>query len=257
VRFERYVAIGDSSTEGLDDPDGRGGYRGWADRLAMRLAEGQGGLLYANFGVRGLRTREIRDRQLEWAVALRPDLATLFCGTNDLIGGRFDAAALANDVEHMQSTLIRGGATVLTFTLPDLTPIMPLARLLRARSAAMNAALRGASTRSGALLVDFARYPVATDARLWSEDRIHANSLGHARIADALADALGLSGADDEWKLPLPEPPQRGAFAALAAEWRWGTRHLLPWLWQSTLKGTARETRRGKREALEQLSGEP
>ena len=31
--FRRYVAIGDSSTEGLDDPDGRGGYRGWANRL--------------------------------------------------------------------------------------------------------------------------------------------------------------------------------------------------------------------------------
>ena len=32
--FSRYVAIGDSTTEGLDDPDGAGGYRGWADRLA-------------------------------------------------------------------------------------------------------------------------------------------------------------------------------------------------------------------------------
>ena len=40
-RFERYVALGDSSTEGLDDPDGRGGYRGWADRLAERIAGGQ------------------------------------------------------------------------------------------------------------------------------------------------------------------------------------------------------------------------
>jgi hypothetical protein len=26
--FRRYVAIGDSSTEGLEDPDGLGGYRG-------------------------------------------------------------------------------------------------------------------------------------------------------------------------------------------------------------------------------------
>ena len=30
----RYVAIVDSSTEGLDDPDGAGGWRGWSDRLA-------------------------------------------------------------------------------------------------------------------------------------------------------------------------------------------------------------------------------
>ena len=59
-RFERYVALGDSSTEGLDDPDGRGGYRGWADRLAERIAAHQGGLAYANLGVRGRCAREVR-----------------------------------------------------------------------------------------------------------------------------------------------------------------------------------------------------
>ena len=41
-RFERYVAIGDSSTEGVDDPDGCGGFRGWADRLAERIALSEG-----------------------------------------------------------------------------------------------------------------------------------------------------------------------------------------------------------------------
>lgn len=60
-RFKRYVAIGDSSTEGLQDPDGAGGCRGWANRLAERVAEVQGGLLYANLGVRGKRSREIRE----------------------------------------------------------------------------------------------------------------------------------------------------------------------------------------------------
>jgi lysophospholipase L1-like esterase len=44
-RFERYVAIGDSTSEGLDegldDPYGAGGHRGWANRLAERLAAAQ------------------------------------------------------------------------------------------------------------------------------------------------------------------------------------------------------------------------
>ncbi|MCW3813923.1 hypothetical protein ONA91_05570 [Micromonospora sp. DR5-3] len=44
--WRRYVAIGDSTTEGLDDPDGAGGYRGWADRFALALARAQGGLAY-------------------------------------------------------------------------------------------------------------------------------------------------------------------------------------------------------------------
>src|SRR5512140_305905 len=93
--FSRYVAIGDSSTEGLDDPDGRGGYRGWADRLAAHVAAAQSSpLLYANLAIRGRSTRRIRDEQLEPALALRPDLVTLFSGTNDVIGRRFDADAV-------------------------------------------------------------------------------------------------------------------------------------------------------------------
>ena len=64
ARFQRYVAIGDSSTEGLDDPDGHGGYRGWSQRLAERLAQVQGGLLYANLAIRGRTTRRIRDQQI-------------------------------------------------------------------------------------------------------------------------------------------------------------------------------------------------
>ena len=73
--FERYVALGDSSTEGLDDPDGRGGYRGWSDRLGERIARAQGSLLYANLAVRGRTAREVREEQLEQGLALRPDLA--------------------------------------------------------------------------------------------------------------------------------------------------------------------------------------
>src|ERR1051325_9561305 len=54
LTFDRYVAIGDSTSEGLDDPDGQGGYRGWADRLAERIARSQAEpLLYANLAVRG------------------------------------------------------------------------------------------------------------------------------------------------------------------------------------------------------------
>ena len=82
--FARYVALGDSSTEGTDDPDGAGGYRGWSQRLAERIHAVQGELLYANLGVRGLTTVQVRERQLTPALALRPDLATVFCGTNDV-----------------------------------------------------------------------------------------------------------------------------------------------------------------------------
>ncbi|MHB1327935.1 MAG: SGNH/GDSL hydrolase family protein, partial [Gemmatimonadales bacterium] len=206
-RFERYVAIGDSSTEGLDDPDGKGGYRGWANRLAERLASTQGQVLYANLAIRGRRTRQIRDEQLDAALAMQPDLATLFTGTNDVVARGFDPDRVGQDVEFMQRSLVQQGATVLTFTLPDLSPVMPLARFITHRVELLNQALRTASAQSGACLVDLARHPVASDARLWSSDRLHANALGHERIAAALAQAIALPGTCDSWAQPLPGLP--------------------------------------------------
>ncbi len=229
VRFERYVAIGDSSTEGLEDPDGAGGYRGWANRLAERVAKLQGGLLYANLGVRGKRSREIRREQLGAALAMKPDLATLFAGSNDILERGFDRRALRDEVAHMQGALIAAGAVVLSFTLPDLTGVMPIGRLLSRRVRAMNGALKEASAATGARLVDFATYPVGSDPRLWSEDRFHANAEGHARIAAALAQALGLPGTDDAWTRPLPGADGRSRWARWTEDGRWCRRHLWGW----------------------------
>ena len=252
-RFERYVAIGDSSTEGLIDPDGQGGYRGWANRLAERIAAEQGSLLYANLGVRGKKTRQVLDEQLDLAAAMRPDLATVFCGTNDVVSRRFDPAQVARDLERMQGTLIEGGATVLSFTLPDLGPVLPLARRLAPRIHALNEAFRDVSQSTGAILVDFATHPVSYDARLWNDDRLHANPLGHARIAAALAHALGLPGTDASWSEPLPPLPPPTLRDRLAAEIAWTRRHLLPWLWRHARGHSLGDGIRAKRPRLEPI----
>ena len=250
-RFERYVALGDSSTEGIDDPDGAGGYRGWSQRLAERVDAVQGGgLRYANLAVRGLSTAQVRSRQLEPAFAMRPDLATLFCGTNDVTGISFNVDRVATDIEQMQRTLIGGGATVLSFTLPDLTPLMPLARLIAPRIAALNRALAQASRITGSILVDFAAHPVATDRRLWSEDRIHANAEGHARIAEALAHALQLLGSNETWKQPFPTALEQTHWQSWLAELRWVRRHLLPWVWQGLAGHSSAHGHKPKRPTL-------
>jgi lysophospholipase L1-like esterase len=247
MRFARYVALGDSSTEGLDDPDGAGGYRGWADRLAARAA-----VLYANLAVRGKLARQIRDEQLGPALEMRPDLATVFAGSNDLLARRFDPAALEEDVASMQRALVSAGAVTLTFTLPDLAGVMPFGRLLRPRVRAMNDALRRASAASGARLVDVAAHPVGSDRRLWSDDRFHVNAEGHARIAAALASALGLPESDDAWSRPLPPDP-RGRLARGWDDLRWIGRHLLPFAW-----GGGHAAPRGpKRPRLTNVSASP
>ena len=251
--FERYVAIGDSSTEGLDDPAGDGTFRGWANRLAEQIARAQtdrGGLLYANLGVRGRKTREIRDQQLARALALRPDLVTLFSGTNDMVSRSFDLPAVAADLAAMMAAVRTSGATLLTFTMPDLVPVMPLARRLAPRLAALNAAIRSAAERADALLVDFAAHPVASDPRLWSPDRLHANSAGHARIAAALAHALGIPGADGDWRSPLPPAAPRAAAERLRDELVWGKDYLLPWLIRHSLGRSSGDRRQPKRPEL-------
>jgi lysophospholipase L1-like esterase len=248
--YERYVAIGDSTTEGLDDPDGTGGFRGWANRLAERLVALQGRLFYANLAVRGRRTSQIRQEQLERAVAMRPDLSTVVAGTNDLLRRRFDADAVGADVEAMQRALITQGATVLTFTLPDLSAVMPVARLFTTRTRAMNEALRMASARSGAILVDLALHDVASDPRLWSSDRLHANALGHARIADALAHAISLPGSDDSWRLPLAPQPRPAIRSIVAAELSWGRDYFLPWIWRHARGRSSGDGRSAKRPEL-------
>lgn len=252
-RFERYVALGDSTVEGLDDPDGRGGYRGWANRLAERIARQQGEVLYANLAVRGRTTRGVLSEQLEPALTMKPDLAIVVTGTNDILRPRFDPEAVARDIERMQRALIAAGATVLSFTLPDLTPVMPLARPLRARIRAFARALVEAGARSGAMVIDFTAHPVASDPRLWSEDRLHANSLGHARIAEALAHALSLPDADSDWAAPLPEAPPGNLARTLARELSWGGRYLLPWLWRHALGRSSGDGRGPKRPRLEPL----
>jgi lysophospholipase L1-like esterase len=249
--FRRYVAIGDSSTEGLDDPDGRGGYHGWANRLAVRVASAQASpLLYANLAIRGRSTRQIREQQLEPALALNPDLVTLFTGTNDVVKPKFDAEAVGRDVELMQQRLIENGATVLGFTLPDLSIVLPIARPIAGRVRALNDALRQASTSTGAILVDFAKHSVGSDPRLWSADRLHANSTGHERIAAALAWALRLPGTDETWSHPLPTEWSQSLSAAVAAELRWQRAYFLPWVWRHLWGRSSGDGRGCKRPTL-------
>jgi hypothetical protein len=98
----------------------------------------------------------------------------------------------------------------------------------------MNDTIREAAASTGARLIDFAAYPVGSDPRLWSEDRFHVNAEGHARIAAALAQALGLPGTDDAWQQPLPEGNTRSQRTRIAETWSWYRHHLLERLWSGS-----------------------
>lgn len=201
--YLRYVALGDSHTEGLGDGDDVRGLRGWADRLAEQVARHSPGLRYANLAVRGRKAGQVRAEQLAPALAMRPDLATVVAGVNDVLRPGCDLDEVAGHVEAMFAALTAEGATVATLMFPDVGRITPLARPIGHRVLALNARIREAADRHGVVVAETAAHAAATDPRLWSADRLHAGPLGHARIAAAVAHALGLPDSDDTWTLPF------------------------------------------------------
>lgn len=254
--YVRYVALGDSQTEGLGDGDDVRGLRGWADRLAEQIARESPGLLYANLAVRGRLAGQVRAEQLAPAVALRPDLATVVAGVNDLLRPRFDADEVAGHLEAMFAELTGQGARVATLTFPDVARITPLARPIGARAAALNGRIREAARRHGVVVAETSSHSVVTDPRLWSPDRLHASPLGHARIAAAVAHALDLPGSDDSWTRPLPpDPTAPSGLRAVGAELRWAGGFLGPWFVRRVRGRSSGDGRRAKRPALQPMNG--
>jgi lysophospholipase L1-like esterase len=256
IVFERFVALGDSTTEGLEDPYPEGGYRGWADRLAERLAADNPGVTYANLAVRGRKVPQIRAEQLEPALRLEPDLVSLLGGLNDILRRHFDPDLVIGDLDAMAAELSGRGATVVTFTFPDPTAVITLAAgRIRARVTDFNARIRAMSAARGAVLVDLERNGVA-DPAMWSPDRLHANGAGHARMAEAAAAALGLEVPVGDRK-PAADLPQRSAISRYASDAVWIGRHMTPWLIRRLRGVSSGDGRSAKRPDLLPVGGAP
>ena len=223
-RWRRFVALGDSLTEGLCDPAPDGALRGWADRLALLLAA-QGGLHYANLAIRSKRVRDVSGVQLERALELRPDLVSILVGANDLVKHSADVAALAAELEGAVVRLRGIGADVLL-----VTPFLPKRRaasIYTRRFAAFATALTGIAARTGAILIDTDLYPSLGDRPNWGEDLVHLSSRGHRFLAYRAGEMLGVPDADALGALDaaLHEHEPIGAGV-------WWRRHALPWVWR-------------------------
>lgn len=244
--FNRYVALGDSNTEGLDDPypwtvDGAEAYRGWADRLAERLAAINPALTYANLAVRGRKIAEIEETQLAPALAMQPDLASVGGGVNDVLRPKVDLDVIAGHLRRTQSALREQGATVFSMTLPDLSGSMRLAKLVTERMKIYNEIVRRTSNETGSLVVDLEVELAVYDPRGWSADRLHASAAGHEMISLAAANVLGVPGSDralDEFRASVPPAEQFGRVRSFGVEVHWVWNHLRPWIMRR-VRGTS------------------
>jgi lysophospholipase L1-like esterase len=255
MSYRRYVALGDSTTEGLEDRYPSGEYRGWADRLAERLAEVEPEFRYANLAVRGRQARQIREGQLETALALEPDLASILAGLNDVLRRSVDIRAVAGEIETMVSALRGVGADVVLLGLPDPVPINPLARIAAAHVIQLNVLIREIAARHGALLIDLEAHPVASDPRLWDRDRLHGNAEGHRRIAAAAAELLGLPGSDHAWAEAYASAIMLRRHQRIAAHAVWAHVYFRPWLIRRLRGRSSGDGRDAKRPQLEPMSG--
>jgi lysophospholipase L1-like esterase len=231
--WRRYVAIGDSFTEGLSDPDPQrpGDFRGWADRLAEHLAAASDGEVeYANLAIRGRLVAQVLDEQLPVALDARPDLVSLVAGGNDLLRPGGDPDALAAALDGAVGRLRAAGADVLLATGVD-PRATPIIRRIRGRVAVLNSHVWSLAERHGAAVLDQWGAPWLQDPRMWDTDRIHLTSEGHRRIALAAATALGVPvpGADG-WRTPLPPRDPRPLTAAVAEEAAWVRGFVAPWV---------------------------
>lgn len=270
-RWRRYVAVGDSFTEGLwDVPEdglrtGRTGRtsvaanvpcRGWADllaaHLAERVAEGARGesFRYANLAVRGRLLGPIVREQVPTAVTLAPDLVSVVGGGNDLLRPGADPDTLADTLDGAVAGLRRAGVDVLLATGFD-TVHSPVIRHTRARTAVFNAHVWTIARRHDAYVLDMWGMRSLHDWRMWADDRIHLTTAGHRRVAQAALVALGLPPDDDRWDDPLAPLPPVPLAARVRADASWLRAHASPWLARRLHGRSSGDGRAAKRPELE------
>ncbi|WP_425956012.1 SGNH/GDSL hydrolase family protein [Xylanimonas sp. McL0601] len=241
-RWTRYVALGDSFSEGLWDPypaDGGAGapasdgvQRGWADRLAdtlsaRRVAVGLDPLEYANLAIRGRLLRPIVTEQVPIALGLKPDLVSLIGGGNDVLRPGVDVDDISQALEDAVATIRATGADVLLGTGFKAGGALSF---IRSRVGTYNANIWSIAQRHGAHVLDLWGMRALFDLRMWADDRLHLTPEGHRRVMNAALDALRLAPDDAAYDLPLdPVPP--APFAQKArADAEWAREYVVPWV---------------------------
>jgi lysophospholipase L1-like esterase len=234
VSSVRFVAIGDSFTEGVGDelPDGR--VRGWADLVAQGWADATAEQVeYANIAIRGKLAWPIVDEQLERALALKPTHLSFNGGGNDMIRPRTSishvVAAFARVIERCDEE----GVQLLLLSGANPSAQLPMSRLVQRRGDILSAAVSAQILDRPDIIRAF-NWPdrELSTPTYWSPDRLHMNSRGHHRVAARVLTALGMEPPADWWSLPLLPEAARMRASAYYQE------HLGPWV-KRRLTGTS------------------
>lgn len=195
--WKRFVAMGDSVTEGIGDEVKGIPCVSWADHLAKEWKEANQEFRYTNTALRGQTAAEIRQTQLEQCLALQPDLVSVMAGGNDVLTGKWNAALFEQEFVEMLSALTKTGATVISSTVPDFPRFAKLppsqAEHLRGQLQELNQLIRKICAHHGVPFAELWHAPFTMNVSTWSRDGIHPNSIGYQELANALKEVLMLA----------------------------------------------------------------
>ena len=122
MEFTRFIALGDSMTEGMIDHVVDGKYRGWADRVADELSKNQSGFTYCNLAIRGKLLHQVVEDQVPIAkkfVTGPQTLISFHAGANAVLRPNYKPENSLPLYEKGVRELVETGATVIIFTVID------------------------------------------------------------------------------------------------------------------------------------------
>ncbi|WP_345473297.1 SGNH/GDSL hydrolase family protein [Glutamicibacter ectropisis] len=227
--WRRYVALGDSFTEGIGDPDpsNPGRHLGWADRLAQELSSTVPDFAYANLAIRGRLIGQIVDEQVAPAIDLKPDLISLCAGGNDVLRPGGDPDKIADILDKAVAKLSATGATLLIVTGPDIRDT-PVLGSIRGKVAIYNENIRTVAARYDAVVGDMWALRELHQSQMWAPDRLHFSPMGHQRIAAMALDALNVPHSINTEVEPVID--ERSWREARIEDLQWAREHLAPWV---------------------------
>ncbi|MGW5733267.1 MULTISPECIES: SGNH/GDSL hydrolase family protein [Streptomyces] len=192
--WSRLVIVGDSVARGVSESCP--GYRTgpWSSLVIAALRGVRPELVHLNLGQRELVTAQVRETQLDSALAFGPDLAIALCGGNDGLRKTFDPDAVEGELEAL-FTPLRTAGTLVTAGFFDIigNPHFDARYrdVARERLAVLSRRIRSVAQRLDAVHVDLHDHPTERDGSIWSTDGIHLNARGQAVLGTEIIRALG------------------------------------------------------------------
>jgi len=221
----RIAFIGDSFTEGLGDERPDGTLRGWADRVAEGLAASGQHVWCANFAIRGRVMRQIAGEQLDAALALDPppELLVVNGGGNDMMRPNFSTERCGELLTRVIDLTEAAGIPLLVLSGPNPADHLPLSNVFNRRGRELTDSIAPLiAGRDHVRFVDCFSHEELRARGYWSEDGLHLNTAGHARVA---AIVLASFGIDEPMPVAGDAPLPRGVRHRV----EYTRKYLAPW----------------------------